>query len=94
MRGGGLDGGVKSKKILQFDGQGSLDLLIASGQDCHLAAILLEGASEHFNDRGFARAANCQIANADDLTAESFGPDQAVFKERQAHVHDEAVETR
>jgi hypothetical protein len=71
--------------------EGRFDAFVAAAEDSDLAAFLLEAAGEHFDDWGFAGAADGEVADADDGGSEVVIGFDAVSEERDAAL-DEAFE--
>ena len=67
---------------------------VATAQDRHAAAALLEGAGEHFDDGSFSRATDGEVAHADDEHTVGVTPENAVPVECEAGLDDGAVDFR
>jgi hypothetical protein len=68
------------------------DGFIAAAQDGDAAAGLLEGAGELFDDRGFAGAADREIADADDEGADGVTTENGVVVELGPDPHDSGID--
>ena len=85
-------GATGEKAVGEAGEKGFGDGFVAAAEDGDAAAGLLEGAGELFDDRGFAGAADREIADADDEGADGVTTENGVVVELGPNPHDSGID--